>query len=220
MEITQPEALQHGQIIGAMIARIREGMEDIQRCIESIASAFSELKKIHTTSIKTIEFLSGEFPGVDSNFWRNIDMVSSGDLHPVVVSSGCVGIRELRKLPLKVQQEAVTIGVPVHVGGDDFRMVPAHLLTAQEIKATITPGGSIRTISEQSKYRQEQQDKARKQHEEYQKSIVTMQAQNVDEEGEVSDIKFRVIGNNVHILECPLTLTLNDLQRIMRLIKK
>lgn len=203
-----------------LIARIRANLEDIRKCIELIANDFIRLKQVHGTSAKTVEFLSGEFPGVDCAFWRNIDLVASGELHSVVLSSGCVGVKELRKLPLKAQEEAVTIGIPVQVKGDDYRLIPAHLLTARDIKRAITSTGGVRTLAEQRKFDIDEIEKDNIHRAKYEASIKTIQSETDDNEGESNQIKFTVRGDKVHIFQCPLTLTVKDIQQILRSFKK
>jgi hypothetical protein len=196
--------------------RIRAGMVDIERGITDVANGVRAVIEIHGATARDV--LQSEFPGVPSSFWRSIIAVASGKLHPRVVATGCGGIRYLERLSIEDQGRAVNDGVPVVIPGtDDHRLVPAYLLSPQEINRAIGPDGELRTMAEQAAFERAEADALAKRRQEYLESMRTEPAEEPTEEAKA--IVWRVEKNRVHILACPLRLTKSDLRKLLRSIE-
>jgi hypothetical protein len=201
--------------IKAHIEAIRDHLKGIKDAIEQIAKEFAAISSAVGGDDKAIDALHDEMPGIGLAFWRNIALVSSGKLHPLVISSGASAVKTLAALPIAEQQRAVTVGVPVATGSGDHRLVPAHLLTAREIKLAIDPLGRIRSIAEQGQHVKEmkcQEEEARRK---YLESIKCAPAEEPDDQSEV--IRWRVTGKGRAVLvQCPVTLTESDILKILK----
>jgi hypothetical protein len=199
----------------AAFAKIRSGLADIERGVERIAEGVRAVIEAHGAAAR--EVLQGEFPSIKSSFWRAVIAVAEGKLHPRVVATGCDGLRYLERLPLEDQARAVSEGVPVSVPGtQDHRLVPAYLLTPHEIARAISPSGSLRTLAEQAAFERAEREAAEKRRQEWLASLREEKASQPDEESQV--IQWRVEGNRVRVLACPVVLTKEDLRKLLRSI--
>ncbi len=197
----------------ASFASIRKGLANIEDGVAAVAAGVLAVLEVHGPG--TIEALQVEFPGVPSTFWQAILAVANGKLHPRVVATGCSGIRYISRLSLLDQERAIEVGVPVAVPNtDDYRLIPAHLLTASEINRAISPEGALRTLAEQAAHDRNERDCYAQRRQEYLESLRTEPADVPDEDHKA--IVWRVEGSRVHILSCPLRMTKADLRKLLR----
>lgn len=195
------------------VQAIKDSLSDIKRSIELIAQEFGAIIKSTGSEAAAIDAIHAEIPAVGLAFWKNIAMVARGDLHPLVLSSGASAVKFLSKLPISEQQRALTEGVPVAVGRNDHRLVPAHLLTTHEI-AMATDGSRIRSIAEQQEYFRKEEEKAEKRRKQYLDSIMVKRADIADERSD--EVRWVAGKGSVTILACPLTITEKEVCAMLR----
>lgn len=201
--------------IARHVERIRELSEDIKTSIAAIAEEFSCISKAIGGTPQAIDALHTEMPFVGLSFWRSIASVAERRLHPLAISSGCTAVRCLASMPIDEQEKALTVGVPVSIGGGDHRLVPAHLLTSHEIKKAISKDGRIRSVSEQVKYERDEAEKYEQYLEESRLKCRQVEAEEPDETE--SHVRWRATSRGRAIItSTPLVVTEKDLLAILK----
>jgi len=192
---------------------IKSLLDDLGKSIEKLAVLVRGVAEKVGGYAEAIDHLHAEIPRIDVTFWRSICSVAQGRLHPLVLSTGCVGIKHLNKLPLAEQESAILRGVPVLVSGEDYRLIPAHKLSAMDIARAIDPSGHLRSIQEQQAADRATKEKWKRDREECLKKWKEIKAEEPDESSDV--VQWKIMSGKIAIYRTPLHLTKKELITIL-----